>query len=156
MLSYRTILTVITILSFMVAGLSEIRNSLLLTIALMNICMWTWPFVDKWRKQRNARSVEGERQLQVGNYPEAEQTLTAAVAEAATQRSSPSRRASILQNLAEAQRKQGKFAQSEQSIRQAMALVADLNGQSWQQYGQCLDLLAATYRDSGNYPQAQQ
>src|SRR5690242_14752464 len=102
---YRTILIVITLLSFVIPGLSEIRFSLIVALALINLCVWTLPWVEKWRKQRNALSDEGERHLLAGNYPEAEQSLTLALAEAEHQKTLISRRFSILRNLAEAQRK---------------------------------------------------
>jgi len=123
MLSYRVILMVVSLLSLLVAGLSEIRNSLFLTVGLMNLCLWTFPLIEKWKRRRDASSVEGERQLQVGNYPEAEQVADSAVAERNTKRASVKKRASLLRNLAEAQRKQSKLAPAEQSLRQAMALV---------------------------------
>ena len=154
--SYRVILMVVSLLSLLVAGLSEIRNSLFLTVGLMNLCLWTFPLIEKWKKRRNASSVEGERQLQVGNYPEAEQSLILALAEAEHQRTSVKKRASLLGSLAEAQRKQGKLAPAEQSLRQAMALVAELKGQGHEKYGHCLESLAGIHQDSGNHPQEQQ
>src|SRR5688500_13086559 len=128
MRSYSLILVAVTILSLVVAGLSEIRTSLMLTVGLMNLSMWTLPIVMKWKKQRDAVSVEGEKHLRVGNYPEAEQSLTIALEEAGRRQSSAKKRAAILLNLAEAQRKQGKFSLAEQSIRQAMALISELVG----------------------------
>jgi len=125
--SYRIILMVVSALSLVFAGFSEIRNSLFLTISLMNLCLWTFPLIEKWKKRRDALSVEGERQLQVGNYPEAEQSLLSAIAEAEGRRDSVKKLTGMLLNLAEAQRKQRRFSPAEQSIRQAMALVAELN-----------------------------
>jgi tetratricopeptide (TPR) repeat protein len=154
--SYRNILLIVTVLSFLIAGLSEIRTSLFLTILLMNLCMWSWPIVAKWKKQRNAQYAAGEKHLQVGNYAEAEQKLAVALAEAQSRNRPPLKRAEILRNLAEAQRRQRKFPPAEQSIRQAMALVADLKGQGREEYGQCLELLGCLFEDSGNYPQTQQ
>ena len=59
---------------------------------------------------------------------------------------SAKKRASMLWNLAEAQRKQGKLPQAEQSVRQAIALVSELKGQEIEQYGECLELLAGVPR----------
>ena len=156
MLIYRTILVMVTVLSLIFAGFNEIRNSLGLTVGLMNLCLWSWPFIAKWKKGRDAHRVEGERQLQVGNYSEAEQSLILALAEAELRVTSARKRASMLWNLAEAQRKQGKLPQAEQSIQQAIALVSELKGQEIEQYGECLELLAGVHRDTGNHPQEQQ
>ena len=153
---YRIILMIVSVLSLAVAGLSEIRNSLILTIGLMNLCMWTLPLVQKWKKQRDANSLEGERQLGVGNYAEAERSLVLAVADTQRQKASPAKRAAILMNLAEAQRKQVRLGPSEESILQAMVLVVDAQGQGREQYGRCLEALGQVYHDSGNYPQEQQ
>jgi tetratricopeptide (TPR) repeat protein len=156
MLIYRTILVVVTVLSLIFAGFNEIRNSLGLTVGLMNLCLWSLPLIAKWKKSRDAHRVEGERQLQIGNYSEAEQSLVLALAEAEHRSASAKKRASVLWNLAEAQRKQGKLPQAEQSIRQAIALVSELKGQDIEQYGECLELLADVHRDTGNHPQEQQ
>ena len=51
---YRAILIVVTVLSFLsVAGMAEIRIPLLLAITFINVFGWSWPFIDKWIKQRN-------------------------------------------------------------------------------------------------------
>src|SRR5260370_23727080 len=108
MVTYRAILIVVTILSLAVAGLSEIRNSLILTLGLMNLCMWALPLFQKWKTKRDANSLEGERQLGIGNYPEAERFLVLAVADTQRQSTSAARMAALRLCLAEARRKQGK------------------------------------------------
>src|SRR5260370_7918863 len=118
----------------------------------MNLCLWSWPLIAKWKKGRDAHRVEGERQLQVGNYSAAEQSLILALAEAEFRVTSAKKRASLLWSLAEAQRKQGKLPQAEQSIRQAIALVSELKGQEIGQYGECLELLPGVHPNTANHP----
>src|SRR5260370_30990406 len=102
---YRTILIVVTVLSFLsVAGMQEIRIPLVLAITCINVFGWSWPFIDKWIKRRNRLTHEGEQELKVGNYSEAEKSLKLAAAE--NRGAGPAKRASILRNLAECQRKQ--------------------------------------------------
>jgi tetratricopeptide (TPR) repeat protein len=103
----------------------------------------------KWQKKRDFHIIEGRAQLRVGNYPLAEQSLVLALADIEQQHGSAARRAAILIDLAEAQRKQSRLGPAEQSIRQAMELIPETAR------GQCLDSLADIYGDSGNYPQQQ-
>ena len=153
---YRTLLIIVTVLSFLsIAGMREIRASLAVAIVFINVFGWSWALFDKWNKQRNRLTVEGEQDLQVGNYAEAEKSLTLAAAEAESRGASAGKQAAILRNLAEAQRKQGKFGEAEQTIQKAMALLSNNPGQDRPQYGDCLDVLADIYRDQGNYPRAQ-
>src|SRR6266850_1382027 len=102
MLIYRPILMMVTVLSLIFAGFNEVRNSLGLTVGLMNLCLWSWPLIEKWKKSRDAHRAEGERQLQIGNYPEAEQSLLLALAEAERRPVSVKKRTGMLWNLAEA------------------------------------------------------
>src|ERR1700756_5213992 len=140
MFSFRNILIVVTILSFLsIAGMKEIRASLALVILIMNICLWTLPRIEKWRKERNAHVTEGERQLGVGNYAEAERELILAAAEAEDRASSVAARAAIRRNLAEAQRKQSKFAEAKDSALQAIALTSGAKGQSRSEYAHALE-----------------
>lgn len=156
MAPYRTLLIIVTVLSFLsIAGMREIRASLTIAIVFVNVFGWSWALFDKWNKQRNRLTVEGEQDLQVGNYSEAEKSLTLAAAEAESRGASAGKQATILRNLAEAQRKQGKLGEAEQTIQKAMALLSNNPGQDRPQYGDCLDVLADVYRDQGNYPLAQ-
>src|SRR5262245_65181605 len=95
MVIYRIILVMVTVLSLIFAGFNEIRNTLGLTVGLMNLCLWSWPLIAKWNRRRDALRVEGERQLQIGNYSEAEQSLILALAEAELRATSAKKRASL-------------------------------------------------------------
>ena len=153
---YRALLIAVTVLSFLsVAGMREIRASLVVAILFINAFGWGWELFNKWNTRRNQLAVQGERELQVGNYSEAEKSLALALTEANSSGFSAGKRAAILRNLAEAQRKQSKFAEAEQTIQQAITLLPDRSGQDGSQCADYLDLLADIYRDQGNYPQAQ-
>src|SRR5207247_1976441 len=59
---------------FTVAGLGAIRTSLLVTVALINLGMWTAPIIQKWKKRRDASSVErtgpgGDLASEAGTVP---------------------------------------------------------------------------------------
>ena len=107
---------------------------------------WGGQFVDKWNKEVNQLAAQGEQDLHTGNYAKAEDSLALAAAEGQRHGLPAPKQAILLRNVAEAQRKQGKLAEAEQSARQAVALLPD---------SACLDVLADVYRDRGNYPQAQ-
>src|SRR5260370_36301972 len=94
----------------------------------MNLCMWPLPVVQKWKKQRDANSLEGEKQLGVGNYPEAERSLVLAGADTPRQKASPAKRAAILMKLGQAQREQGTPGANEEAIPQAKGPGRDSRG----------------------------
>jgi tetratricopeptide (TPR) repeat protein len=153
--SYRTILVVVTILSLTITSLGQVRNSLVLTIGLMNIFMWMYPIFAKWKKKRDAIADESARQLRVGNYPEAEKLLIRALGQADEQRRPRVWRVRMLRRLAEARRKQGKFAQAEETVTSAIEMVSDQKVEELDEYGFCLEELAAIHQAAGNYPLAQ-
>jgi tetratricopeptide (TPR) repeat protein len=156
MLSYRTILVAVSVFSLLsIAGMRDVRTALLVAIVLINVFAWTWPLIERWSRRRNRLALEGERQLQIGNYSEAEKSLEAAAAEAIRRSASALKQAGILLRLAEARRKLGRLPEAEQTVRMAMPLVAGLKGPGRSQYGYCLEMLAAISEDQGNYPQAQ-
>jgi tetratricopeptide (TPR) repeat protein len=153
-MSYRTLLYVVLSLSVLsVAGMSEIRTSLIVAIGIINLAIWVWPRIEKILKERRAQTDLGEKHLQVGNYKEAEEALEKAIVEAEFRKSSASKRAALFVSLGESQRRQGKLDEAERSIRQAMALAP---GQGGEQRAQFLDRLASVEEDRGNHPQAQQ
>jgi tetratricopeptide (TPR) repeat protein len=60
------------------------------------------------------------------------------------------RRVQFRLELAEAQRKQGKLDEAEETVRQALELTARVSNPAG--YVQCLDALAEVFHDGGNYP----
>ena len=137
---YRALLIAVTVLSFLsVAGMREIRASLVVAILFINAFGWGWELFNKWNKRRNQLADQGERELQVGNYSEAEKSLALAVTEANSSGFSAGKRATILRNLAEAQRKQSKFAEAERTIQQAITLLPDRGGQGGAAFGRDRD-----------------
>src|SRR2546421_2263742 len=98
-MSYRTILYVVLVLSLLsIAGMNEIRTSLVVTIGLINITIWVWPRIEKLIKKYRVNTAVGEKHLLVGNYKEAEQALSDALSEAERRNSSAAMRASLLGN----------------------------------------------------------
>jgi tetratricopeptide (TPR) repeat protein len=111
------------------------------------------PKLPSWTIDRNWNRVEGERLLAAHAYAEAESYLTLAVAEADRNSLSMVKRGQFRLKLAEAQRKLGKWADAEQTIRKASdnaARSSDRNG-----YLSCLDALAEVFLGKEDYDSAE-
>jgi tetratricopeptide (TPR) repeat protein len=119
----------------------------------MHMAAWATPRLKAWSLERNLNRMEGERHLKARNYTEAEKYLTLAVAEADAQLHSV-RIVQFRLYLAEAQRRQGKFEQAEQTIRTALEHTARVSNPAG--YVQCLDALAEVFHDAGNFPAMEQ
>ncbi len=122
---------------------------------VINISRWTRQLIDKRNPRLNLLIATGEKELQTGAYRAAEKSLAFAAAVAKRRGAPASRQAMILRNVAEAQRNLGEWAQAEQTIRQAMALISSTTGEDRTQYADCLDALADVYRDQRDYLQTQ-
>jgi tetratricopeptide (TPR) repeat protein len=103
----------------------------------------------KWSLERNLSRVEGERHLKARNWPEAEECLIDAV-EDADRRGHSVQKIHLRLQLAEAQRKQGKLTDAEQTVRAALEHTARVSNPSG--YVQCLDALAEVFHDGDNFP----
>lgn len=115
----------------------------------IKLAAWATPQIRAWSMERSLNRVEGERNLKARNWAIAEKHLADAVAEADERRHSV-RKVHFRLLLAEAQRKQGKIAEAEQTVRTALehtARISNPNG-----YVQCLDALAEVFHDAENYP----
>ena len=115
----------------------------------MHMAAWATPRLKAWSLERNLNRIEGERHLKARNYTEAEKYLTLAVAEADAQLHSV-RIVQFRLYLAEAQRRQGKLDEAEQTIRTALEHTARISNPAG--YVQCLDALAEVFHDAGNFP----
>ena len=113
------------------------------------LAAWATPQIRAWSLERSLNRVEGERHLKDRNWGEAEKFLTDAVVEADVQRHSV-RKIHFRLLLAEAQRKQGKVAEAEQTVRSALEHTARISNPAG--YVQCLDALAEVYHDAEDYP----
>jgi tetratricopeptide (TPR) repeat protein len=113
------------------------------------LAAWATPRMKSWSMERGLDRVEGERQLKARNYIDAEKHFLAAMADADQRRHSVRRVQSRLQ-LAEAQRKQGKLLQAEQTVRAALELTAKVANPVG--YVQCLDALAEVFHDGADFP----
>ncbi|HLX43892.1 MAG TPA: tetratricopeptide repeat protein [Bryobacteraceae bacterium] len=103
----------------------------------------------KWSLERNLSRVEGERHLKARNWPEAEECLAEAVADA-DRRGHSVQKIHLRLQLAEAQRKQSKVAEAELTVRAALEHTARVSNPSG--YVQCLDALAEVFHDAENFP----
>ncbi len=114
----------------------------------IKLAAWATPQLRAWTLERSMNRVEGERHLKDRNWAEAEKYLTGAVAEADERRHSV-RKIHFRLLLAEAQRKQGKIAEAEQTVRAALEHTAKVSNPAG--YVQCLDTLAEVFGDAENY-----
>jgi tetratricopeptide (TPR) repeat protein len=96
-----------------------------LFVALMRMAIrigqWLEERVKEWWQERQFQITEGRRQLAVRNWAEAEKHLSFALAE---RRHSKNKRCELLLDVERAQRRQQKFAEAEQTLREAMAIAA--------------------------------
>jgi tetratricopeptide (TPR) repeat protein len=115
----------------------------------IKLAAWATPQIRAWSLERSLNRVEGERHLKAHNWTEAEKYLLQAVDEADVQRHSV-RKIHFRLLLAEAQRKQGRIADAEQTVRAALDHTARISNPGG--YVQCLDALAEVFHDAENYP----
>jgi len=111
------------------------------------------PALEAWTIDRNWNRAEGERLLKDRNYGEAEPYLEEAVAEADKHSMSVPKRVRLRLQLADVQRKQGKFAEAEQTLRAGIALAAQVTDSAG--YLMCLDGLAEVFVGQGNFAAAE-
>ena len=100
-------------------------------------------------KAAQSNRSEGERQLEAGNFAEAEASLTLAVGESG---GSVARRVGVRLQLAEAQRKQAKLAEAENNSRGALGIAAANQDAGLQVL--CLHALSEVLLESKNLPEA--
>ena len=100
-------------------------------------------------KAAQSNRSEGERQLEAGNFAEAEASLTLAVGESG---GSVARRVGLRLQLAEAQRKQAKLAEAENNSRGALGIAAADQDAGLQVL--CLHALSEVLLESKNLPEA--
>jgi tetratricopeptide (TPR) repeat protein len=114
--------------------------------------MWSavrTPAVEAWTIDRNWSRAEGERLLKAHQYEDAEPYLEEAVAEADKHSMSPAKRVRLRAQLADVQRRQGKFIEAEGNLRQAIKLAAGSSDSTG--YLLCLDSLAEVFFGQGNF-----
>jgi tetratricopeptide (TPR) repeat protein len=112
---------------------------------------WATPRVKEWHHQRHLNRVEAERHLTARNWNEAENHLSLALAE---RRHSSKVRLDLLVGLTEAQRKQGKIAEAEQTAKTAVDLAVSSKDKILQ--SRALDALAEIQLDQKKYGDAEQ
>ena len=107
------------------------------------------PRLAAWSLDRNHDRTEGERLLKAGSYAEAETYLDRAALDAEKRGHSAPKRIQVRLLLAEAQRKQVRLNEAEQTVRAAIEVAARIDDRV--AYLQCLDALADIFGDQGNH-----
>jgi len=128
--------------------LGIVRLFVALIRMVMRIASWAEERVKEWWQERQFQIVEGQRQLDCRNWPEAEKHLSLALAE---RRHSKHQRCQLLLNLQRAQWRQAKFTDAEQSLQAAMAVA---NSRSLR--AQAEDALLELQLEQARYPEAEQ
>jgi tetratricopeptide (TPR) repeat protein len=109
--------------------------------------------IQAWGRKQVTHGAEGERYLEAGNYPEAERHLSLAVADAEEHRHAAATQILLRLQLAEAQRKLGKFEQAKQTL--GAAIVCTAREGNTAAYVECLDALAGIFDDAGDFSEVQ-
>jgi tetratricopeptide (TPR) repeat protein len=117
----------------------------------IRLATWVTPHVREWHRKLHENLVEGERHIAAGNWVEAEKHLTLALAE---RRQSGKARLDLLLGLTEAQRKQGKIPEAEQTTKTAVDLAVSSKNKVLQ--SRALDALAEIQLDQKKYSDAEQ
>jgi tetratricopeptide (TPR) repeat protein len=115
----------------------------------VQVASWATPHLRAWSLERNQNRLEAQRHLQARNFGEAEKYLVQAIEEADRHHHSV-RKIQFRLQLSEAQRKQGKLDDAEQTVREALEFTARIANPSG--YVQCLDALAEVFHDGEDYP----
>src|SRR5260370_44457 len=143
---YRALLIAVTVLSFLsVAGMREIRASLVVAILFINAFGWGWELFNKWNTRRNQLAVQGERELQVGNYSEVEESLAKPDAE---------RLAKRRQKLALAYHHAGDHAAAVPHFDRALELHEQAFGPDHSETGKMLSETGAALHKAGDHAEA--
>lgn len=114
----------------------------------MQMAAWATPHLHAWSLERSMNRAEAQRHLQERNFAEAEKFLVDAIAEADLHHHSV-RKIQFRLQLSEAQRKQGKLDEAEQTVREALEFTARISNPAG--YVQCLDALAEVFYDAESY-----
>jgi tetratricopeptide (TPR) repeat protein len=117
----------------------------------IRVAAWATPRMQEWHRQRHMNRVEGQRHLDARNWTEAEKHLTLALAE---RRHSSKRRLDLLLGLVQAQRRQAKFVEAEQTTNTAIQLANQSHDYSLG--SRALDALMDIQLDQGKYAEAEQ
>jgi tetratricopeptide (TPR) repeat protein len=112
---------------------------------------WITPHAKRWYRQRHLNRTEGERHLAAKNWGEAEKHFILALDE---RKHSPKLQIGMMLGLFEAQRKQGKTTEAEQTIKTAVDLAASAKDGALQ--SRALDALADLQLDQKRYSEAEQ
>ena len=102
---------------------------------------WGLPGLGNLLRRTWASREEGERQLGLSNFAEAEKHLSQAVSEAECRSAPRKAHIEVLLNLAEAQRRQKKFTDARETIEAALGLLPADQSKTASERAICLELL---------------
>jgi tetratricopeptide (TPR) repeat protein len=93
----------------------------------IRFAVWVEPYVKEWHRRRHHNRVQGQQYLASRNWIEAERHLSLALDE---RRHAVKKRVDLLLDLEQAQRRQRKFTEAEQTARTALDLSAKARNHS--------------------------
>jgi len=113
--------------------------------------VWVEPYVKEWHRRRHHNRVQGQRHLASRNWSEAEKHFNLALDE---RRHAVKKRIDLLLDLEQAQRRQRKFTEAEQTARTALDLAAQARNHSGQ--SRAMEALVDIHLDQGKWAEAEQ
>ncbi len=113
--------------------------------------VWVEPYVKEWHRRRHHNRVQGQLHLASRNWTEAEKHFTLALDE---RRHAVKNRVDLLLDLEQAQRRQRKFTEAEQTARTALDLAAGARNHSGQ--SRAMEALVEIHLDQGKWAEAEQ
>jgi len=113
------------------------------------IAQWVEKQAVVWYRNRNLNKTEGYRHLDAQNWAEAEKHFLTALAE---RRHSTEGTIKLSLGLAQAQRRQNKLYEAEQTMRSAVDLAVKHGSRAL--HGDCLDSMVEIHLDQGRYAEA--
>jgi tetratricopeptide (TPR) repeat protein len=117
----------------------------------MRVANWAEQHIKKWHRKRHFHQVEGQRHLAGRDWAEAEKHLASALAE---RRHSSKRRCELLLSLEQAQLRQRKLVEAEESARAALASAVQARNRSLR--AQAQDATVDIQIEQARYPEAEQ
>jgi tetratricopeptide (TPR) repeat protein len=117
----------------------------------IRFAVWVEPHVKEWHRQRHHNRVQGQQHLASRNWAEAEKHLNLALNE---RRHAVKKRVGLLLDLEQAQRRQRKYSEAEQTARTALDLASRARNHSGQ--ARAMEAFVEIYLDQGKWAEAEQ
>src|SRR5260370_25406686 len=117
----------------------------------IRFAVWVEPYVKEWHRKRHHNRVTGQQHLASRNWSEAEKHLSLALSE---RRRPVKKRVDLLLDLEQAQRRQRKFTEAEQTARTALDLSA--RGRNHSGQSRAMEALVEIHLEQGKWTEAEQ